>query len=276
MDFSQLKPGQRQTVTTLDRPLFVAAGAGSGKTFTLTQRVVWALTPGSGEGGRPYLDSLDQALIITFTNAAALEIKERVRGALRSQGLAEAALQVDSAWISTIHGMCSRILHDHALDLGLDPEFKLVADVLAAEMMETATECAIRDLRDDRDVRALLAAHPARGGASGGGDSASSAAGMAQALAGAALACPGGFDSLVWVGKQPDVTSLVNSLKMSYEALYGTRASKVETGEELAGWINDIDSWLASVAPASRDAAALTDLLGRIGRPNGNKWRRAE
>ena len=161
MDFSQLKPGQRQTVTTLDRPLFVAAGAGSGKTFTLTQRVVWALTPGSGEGGRPYLDSLDQALIITFTNAAALEIKERVRGALRSQGLAEAALQVDSAWISTIHGMCSRILHDHALDLGLDPEFKLVADVLAAEMMETATECAIRDLRDDRDVRALLAAHPA-------------------------------------------------------------------------------------------------------------------
>ena len=72
MDFSQLKPGQRQTVTTLDRPLFVAAGAGSGKTFTLTQRVVWALTPGSGEGGRPYLDSLDQALIITFTNAAAL------------------------------------------------------------------------------------------------------------------------------------------------------------------------------------------------------------
>ena len=276
MDFSQFKPGQRQTVTTLDRPLFVAAGAGSGKTFTLTQRVVWALTPGSGEGGRPYLDSLDQALIITFTNAAALEIKERVRGALRSQGLTEAALQVDSAWISTIHGMCSRILHDHALDLGLDPEFKLVADVLAAEMMETATECAIRDLQDDQDVRRLLAAHPARGGASGGGDSASSAAGMAQALAGAALACPGGFDSLVWVGRRPDVTSLVNSLKISYEALHATRASKVEAGEELAGWINDIDLWLASVAPASRDAAALIDLLSGIGRPNGNKWRRAE
>ena len=65
-----------------------------------------------------------------------------MRGALRSQGLAEAALQVDSAWISTIHGMCSRILHDHALDLGLDPEFKLVADVLAACDRRAAGPCA--------------------------------------------------------------------------------------------------------------------------------------
>ena len=36
-------PGQEKTIKTLDKPLFVAAGAGSGKTFTLTQRIVWAL-----------------------------------------------------------------------------------------------------------------------------------------------------------------------------------------------------------------------------------------
>ena len=103
-------PGQEKTIKTLDKPLFVAAGAGSGKTFTLTQRIVWALKEGSGADGKSYLNSLDQALIITFTNAAATEIKERVREALEKEGLHSAALQVDDAWISTIHGMCSRIL----------------------------------------------------------------------------------------------------------------------------------------------------------------------
>ncbi len=63
-------PGQEKT-KMLDKPLFVAAGAGSGANFTLTQRIVWALKEGSGADGKPYLSSLDQALIITFTNAAA-------------------------------------------------------------------------------------------------------------------------------------------------------------------------------------------------------------
>lgn len=78
-------PGQEKTIKTLDKPLFVAAGAGSGKTFTLTQRIVWALKEGSGADGKPYLSSLDQALIITFTNVAATEIKERVREALEKK-----------------------------------------------------------------------------------------------------------------------------------------------------------------------------------------------
>ena len=48
MDLSTLMPQQREIVTTLDRPLFVSAGAGSGKTFTLTRRILWALSPESG------------------------------------------------------------------------------------------------------------------------------------------------------------------------------------------------------------------------------------
>ena len=126
IDLAGLNDRQRRIAETLDDPLFVEAGAGSGKTFTLTQRIAWALAPGSGEGGEPFLEGLDQVLVITFTEAAAREIKERVRSTLRSAGMGEAALAVDDAWISTIHGMCSRILRAEALQVGVDPGFSVL------------------------------------------------------------------------------------------------------------------------------------------------------
>ena len=152
-----LLPEQRRIVTTLDCPVFVAAGAGSGKTFTLTRRIVWALCPGSGEGGGPFLDSLDQALVITFTEKAAGEIKERVRSALRQAGLGEEALKVDSAWVSTIHHMCARILRAHALDLGLDPEFAMIGEQEARLLRSQATEQALREQQGSAGLDALYA-----------------------------------------------------------------------------------------------------------------------
>lgn len=137
MDLSTLNDSQRSIVTTLDQPLFVSAGAGSGKTFTLTQRILYALSPESG----PYIQSLDQVLAITFTHDAAAEIRERVRGALAAAGMDRAALTVDDAWISTIHGMCSRILREHALELGIDPEFGVLTDT--SELMDRAIDDAL-------------------------------------------------------------------------------------------------------------------------------------
>ena len=134
MDLSTLMPQQRDIVTTLDRKLFVSAGAGSGKTFTLTRRILWALSPESG----PFVDGLDQVLAITFTTDAAAEIRERVRAALVAEGMERAALSVDDAWISTIHGMCSRILRAHALELGIDPEFSVLED--PGDLMDLAVE----------------------------------------------------------------------------------------------------------------------------------------
>ena len=134
MDFSTLMPQQLQVVKTLDRPLFVSAGAGSGKTFTLTRRIVYALSPESG----PFVEHLDQVLAITFTKDAAAEIRDRVRRALIEEGMDEEALTVDDAWISTIHGMCSRILRAHALELGIDPEFTVLTDT--DELMDQAVE----------------------------------------------------------------------------------------------------------------------------------------
>ena len=134
IDLTGLMPQQRQIVTTLDRPLFVSAGAGSGKTFTLTRRIVWALSRESG----PFVQGIDQVLAITFTKDAAAEIRERVRAALIAEGMDEQALAVDDAWISTIHGMCARILRIHALELGIDPEFTVIED--ADELMERAID----------------------------------------------------------------------------------------------------------------------------------------
>ena len=77
-------------------------------------------------------------LAITFTKDAAAEIRDRVRRALIEEGMDEEALTVDDAWISTIHGMCSRILRAHALELGIDPEFTVLTDT--DELMDQAVE----------------------------------------------------------------------------------------------------------------------------------------
>ena len=113
-----LKPGQRKCIATLDKPIVVAAGAGSGKTFTLTKRIVGALAS-------KRIDDIGQVCAITFTNKAAAELKSRIKAELRAVGLVEQSLKADDAWISTIHGMCARILRSHALELDLDPKFKM-------------------------------------------------------------------------------------------------------------------------------------------------------
>lgn len=157
IDLTGLNDRQRAIAETLDEPLFVEAGAGSGKTFTLTQRIAWALSPGSGPDGGPYLDGLDQVLVITFTEAAAREIKERVRSTLRRARMAEQALAVDEAWISTIHGMCRRILARHALDLGLDPSFSIVADARQAALFDRAMDDVMRAARADEAFSGVIA-----------------------------------------------------------------------------------------------------------------------
>lgn len=157
LDLSTLNDAQRSIATTLDAPLFVQAGAGSGKTFTLTRRVVWALSEGSGADGRPFLNDLSQVLVITFTNAAAREIKERVRATLRSVGMRDAALRVDSAWISTIHGMCQRILKRNALELGLDPHFGVCGTHRQEELLDVAVERAVGAARRNAKRESLTA-----------------------------------------------------------------------------------------------------------------------
>ena len=104
--------GQRQAIERRGR-VFVSAGAGTGKTAVLVERVVRRV-----QAGTP----LDHLLVITFTERAAAELKGRVRARLREVGLADAAGSVDSAWISTIHGFCGRVLRAPRAGRGHRPD----------------------------------------------------------------------------------------------------------------------------------------------------------
>ena len=109
MLLDQLNPTQLDAVTTTEGPLLILAGAGSGKTRVLTHRIAHLLEEG--------LAGPDEILAITFTNKAALEMKERV------------ALLVgpDSKrmWVSTFHAFCVRILRVHAEKLGYKSGFTI-------------------------------------------------------------------------------------------------------------------------------------------------------
>ena len=230
-------PGQEKTIKTLDKPLFVAAGAGSGKTFTLTQRIVWALKEGSGTDGKPYLSSLDQALIITFTNAAATEIKERVREALEKEGLHSAALQVDDAWISTIHGMCSRILKIHALDLGLDPEFEIIDDMTRNQLVNISIEEVLRELSQDESYAEFLSTY------AGNRDALKS---RIETLISYAQSSPVGMDAISFVGDSSDLEVLKEELENLCGALEALKGAIAATKPDEAKQLQNVQSELSS------------------------------
>lgn len=230
-------PGQEKTIKTLDKPLFVAAGAGSGKTFTLTQRIVWALKEGSGTDGKPYLSSLDQALIITFTNAAATEIKERVREALEKEGLHSAALQVDDAWISTIHGMCSRILKIHALDLGLDPEFEIIDDMTRNQLVNISIEEVLRELSQDESYAEFLSTY------AGNRDALKS---RIETLISYAQSSPVGMDAISFIGDSSDLEVLKAELESLCGALEALKVAIAATKPDEAEQLQSVQSELSS------------------------------
>lgn len=249
MDLSTLMPQQLQIVKTLDRPLFVSAGAGSGKTFTLTRRIVYALSPESG----PFVEHLDQVLAITFTKDAAAEIRDRVRRALIDEGMDEEALTVDDAWISTIHGMCSRILRAHALELGIDPEFTVLTDT--DELMDQAVEHVLaRATAPDAapelaaSLKALYAWYPmaGEGGPFGAG---TTIKGLVRELLELSSQLPGGMDDVHVARGQADTSALADA----YRSALG--ASKAAT-EKAQVALDAIDAFEAS-GKTMADAARL-------------------
>lgn len=249
MDLSTLMPQQLQVVKTLDRPLFVSAGAGSGKTFTLTRRIVYALSPESG----PFVEHLDQVLAITFTKDAAAEIRDRVRRALIEEGMDEEALTVDDAWISTIHGMCSRILRAHALELGIDPEFTVLTDT--DELMDQAVEHVLgRATAPDAapeltaSLKALYAWYPmaGEGGPFGAG---TTIKGLVRDLLELSSQLPGGMDDVCVARGQADTSALADA----YRAALGTSKATTEKAQVA---LDAIDAFEAS-GKTMEDAARL-------------------
>lgn len=106
---SPLNPEQYEAVVSLDRPLLVLAGAGTGKTKVLTTKIAYIIENG--------LSRVDQILAVTFTNKAACEMKNRLRSLL---------CDIDDAWIGTFHYVCIRILREHASKIGLSKDFQIL------------------------------------------------------------------------------------------------------------------------------------------------------
>jgi len=105
-----LNPEQKEAVKATEGPLLIMAGAGSGKTRVLTQRIAYLMVE---KGVNPY-----NILAITFTNKAAKEMRQRIAGVLGGAS--------DDIWISTFHSMCVRILRKDIDRIGYNRNFTIL------------------------------------------------------------------------------------------------------------------------------------------------------
>ena len=143
----ELKPEQKIAAHTLDRHLSVTAGPGAGKTFVLVERYLEIL--------RAKKVSVENIVAITFTNRAANEMRQRVRdridGLLRTSSDQERQTwlrhkrTLDGAVITTIHGFCSRLLHEFPVEANIDPQFMLLDEHQSIMMLEAVVEEALAE-----------------------------------------------------------------------------------------------------------------------------------
>ncbi|MFO1477679.1 MAG: UvrD-helicase domain-containing protein [Verrucomicrobiota bacterium] len=120
--------------------VLVAAGAGTGKTRTLVERCLDCLLREKPEV------SLDEMLMVTFTEAAAAEIRQRIRARLEQERDASPAglrwheqlALLDTAPIGTLHGFCLQLVRQHFYELGLDPQLAVLPGE-EARLLETET-----------------------------------------------------------------------------------------------------------------------------------------
>jgi ATP-dependent helicase/nuclease subunit A len=127
----------REQLAAIDEPgvVFVSAGAGTGKTTVLVERFVKAVC----ERGL----SIESVLVITYTERAAGELRTRIRERLSALARHDLAREVDRAWISTIHGFCSRLLRSHPFEAGLDPHFRVLDEAQARVLRSEAFQEAL-------------------------------------------------------------------------------------------------------------------------------------
>lgn len=151
---------QRRAIETAGVDLCVDASAGSGKTSVLIERIVQLLEQRRAD--------LDEIAAITFTDAAAGEMRERLRAeaAARERGPSpesrrfwrDISQRIEGARIGTFHSFCAGLLRENALQVGLDPEFGLLTDADAFLLREDAAGETIRGLLAARAPAVLLLA----------------------------------------------------------------------------------------------------------------------
>ena len=167
---------QKKVIELRNRNILVSAAAGSGKTAVLVERIIQRLLD-----ERDPLD-VDRLLIVTFTEAAAAEMKERIRDAIENAledtpgnvHLQRQATLIHSARITTIHSFCLSVIREHFHAINLDPgfriadegELKLLRQDVLEEVLEncyTAGEQSFLDCiesfaagRDDKKIEEII------------------------------------------------------------------------------------------------------------------------
>ena len=155
----KLTPSQERAVRTLNDPVLVSAAAGSGKTRVLTERLMARVLEG---------EDIDRFLVITFTRAAAAELRSRILTELNARAAAEPSdrrLRRQSALlyraqIGTIDSFCTALVRENAHMLGISPGFSVLdeerAQALRARALEDVLDRAYEGIEDNEDLRALV------------------------------------------------------------------------------------------------------------------------
>jgi DNA helicase-2/ATP-dependent DNA helicase PcrA len=129
---NSLNNQQKLAVTTLDGPLQVLAGAGSGKTKVLTTRIAFLLEQKKCFG--------QQILCVTFTNKAANEMRERVLQLVNSRSVA-------FPWLGTFHSICNKMLRKNAEAVNLKPNFSIIDTLDQIKLIKNILDSENIDLK---------------------------------------------------------------------------------------------------------------------------------
>ena len=151
-------PAQQCAIDSRQSTVLVSAAAGSGKTRVLTERLMAYLTDENDP------QDIDRFLIITFTKAAAGELRSRILSGIAEMTASQPALRRQTALcarahIGTIHSFCGDLLREHCAAAALSPDFQ-IADENQASALKTATldkvlEAAYETIEADEPMRAL-------------------------------------------------------------------------------------------------------------------------
>jgi len=163
---------QQKAIEARNCSLLVAAAAGAGKTAVLVERIIQRIT----DDKNPI--DIDSLLVVTFTNAAASEMRERIGSALsyeleKNPGLVELQRQMTllgKAEITTIHAFCLGVIRNNFHVVDLDPAFRIADETESILLKQEALEEVFEDMYEDEDSGEFLNLVECYGG--GRGDSA--------------------------------------------------------------------------------------------------------
>jgi ATP-dependent exoDNAse (exonuclease V) beta subunit len=242
-------------VAELAATLFVEAGAGSGKTTTLVDRVVALVISGAAE--------LSSIAAITFTDKAATELRDRIRRRLEERAETEpgteigprcqaAVEQLDGAAIGTLHAFAQRLLSEYPVEAGLPPRVEVLDEVSSDVEFERRWSAFQDQLLADPDQERTLLLLLAAGGA-------------AKALRALAVAFDQNWDLVeervpATAPEPPVVLALLEPALAACEAICAQRAGCCDGEDRLSRRLDDIAEYAARLGKISDEVELLEAL----------------